>query len=896
MDMAEELLCFNGINGATGDYGLPPMTGEELARQLSGAEAPENLSELRHRSAQQQEQGHYGVKEGIDPKKLDESGWGVIFAHDGDPAVEEALAPLMALRREQAGDRFRRYAAGEGVRPGESKTKFLARHGAGPGPADPAKVPYYLLLVGSPEVIPYRFQSQIDVQYAVGRICFDTVEEYANYAASVVAAERGLVTRSRQVSFFGVTNPGDKATQLAERSLVSPLARYLDERRGDWQIEAIAKEAATKANLSRLLIGEASPAVLFAASHGMEFPLGDSRQLPHQGALLCGDWPGPAAWQGQGPIPQDFYLAADDLTSDARLAGLIGFFFACFGAGTPRHDEFARQAFKSLRAETAPMAFLAALPSKMLSHPKGGALAVIGHVERAWGYSFAWQGAGAQTAVFESTFDRLLDGHPIGSALEYFNERYAELSTVLADQLEEIEFGAVVDPYELAGLWTANNDARGYTVIGDPAVRLAVAAAGEAARAPSPWVMTPNEAPPPTPVLPVPPADEGPEALAFTVGATEEPATSEADDVRFSAYHPRALEVGEPKPLLVYTHLEAALAAIEADASGRLGHEAKAYRRGEATRGATLAPGAEITVVPQGDGLAFEPPQATLVWSGSWQRADFRMSATGSRVGHVIEGTVSCYVGPLLVADIRLPVVVPRAGETIPPGPESSLASTKMYPAVFASYSHADTPVVEAMEAACKALGMDYLRDVMTLKSGQSWSDKLLSMVEKADIFQLFWSPSASESAYVEQEWQHALRLAERKGKAFIRPIYWQRPMARVPAALSHLHFAPVELPSLVAKAPVPAAAPARHGLALAGDVAALATLTVSTWAAVDPAAPEGERLLARTRVGLTGEVDTWLAEAGVAAAQLRTHASTVSAALKARLDYLELLARRAGD
>lgn len=489
-------LTFNGINARSGTYLFEPMTTAQLAEVAKGntlehaRDDKDHLAELefRHRN---KDAAHFGVKQGIDASKLEQAGWGVMFpavAANSDEArrqaaIVEALSPLLELRKSQATrikeHYYKEYRGALGYRPGESKQKYLARLGTGPGPADPDKVPYYLLIVASPEEIPFHVQYQIDVQYAVGRIWFDTIEEYNNYARSVVAAETGELALAREIAFVGVANPDDMATQMSRHNLVGPLADLAESWTdvGRWTVSRYFDERADKAHVSQLFGGPKTPALLFSGSHGMGFDRGDPLQQRHQGALLLQDWTGPKQWKG--PIDESLYLSCDDLRSDAGMLGMIAFNFACYGGGTPKYDEFAKQAFKQ-RKEIAEQAFVSGLHRKMLGHPRGGALASLGHVERAWGYSFMWgsgkRGAAEpQLAVFESTLASLMKGLPVGMAVEYFNERYAEMASDLSLQLEELEFDPDAgDPYTLANMWTSSNDARGYAVLGDPAVRLSL--------------------------------------------------------------------------------------------------------------------------------------------------------------------------------------------------------------------------------------------------------------------------------------------------------------------------------------------------------------------------------------------------------------------------------------
>lgn len=469
--MNDTQLVFNGINGSDGAYLTQPLAPGQFAEQLVGAGPPPgDLDALKARDRMSRK--CLGLPFGVDAQALNEAGWAVVFPRAVDPEIREALAPLLALRAQEAGVLYREFFAQDGYLEHDTARAWLARapRGKSPGPVIPGKVPYYLLLVASPEQVPFRFQYELSVNYAVGRIHFETVEGYRNYARSVVSASTAQRCASPRALLFGTRNKADAATQMSADLLMTPLARHMSEQcPQDWQVEQCIGESATKASLLQALSAQKPPSLIFTASHGMGFPAGDERQRGQQGALLCQDWPGPL--QHRGAIPPAFYLGAEDLADDCCLSGSILMHFACYGAGTPHCDNFSQIAQPPRDIASAP--FLAALPMRALSLPAGGALACVGHVERAWSYSFNWPGCEAELVTFQSTLLALMKGRRVGLAMEHFSMRQAELAVALNGELEMLRFPTYQrDDLMLGDLWTAANDARNYLIIGDPAVQL----------------------------------------------------------------------------------------------------------------------------------------------------------------------------------------------------------------------------------------------------------------------------------------------------------------------------------------------------------------------------------------------------------------------------------------
>jgi hypothetical protein len=462
----------NGIDVETGEYAFPPQSIEDLAKRVLIRPGASEFSAIHMESPRS-----FGVPYGMDPAKPEEAGWGIIFHEDTPQNVRDALDPLVKWRQTRAFDRLKvlDYTKGEQIR------DWYRRHHISAGNVDPEIVPYYLLVVGPPDLIPFDFQYLLGVEYAVGRLSFDSASEYERYTRSVVDYEKaGTVPNTKEITYWGTRHLGDPPTNMSASLLIEPLANGIAGAAGALKRPIHADvgfgrklclgDDATKESLLASLHAGKSPALLFTASHGMAVRSGRPNQLTDQGALLCQDWP------GFGSVRPEHFLSAADIADDANVNGLVALVFACFGNGTPDVDQFPMDLSQAGDAPLlAPRPFIAALPRRLLAHPNGSALAVIGHIDRAWGFSIQSPKAPeAQIGTFRNSLGFILSGTPVGYALcGQFGARFAALSTALESFTSPTAPAAMhLNDRDLVTYWLERNDAQNYVMLGDPAVRI----------------------------------------------------------------------------------------------------------------------------------------------------------------------------------------------------------------------------------------------------------------------------------------------------------------------------------------------------------------------------------------------------------------------------------------
>jgi hypothetical protein len=418
------------------------------------------------------------------PDSLPEQRWGIVAPEGprGDRLVE-LIRPLREAREAaQGGGRAREYRVPPGM-DALAALKWKA-HIYQDEAVPEEQVPRYLLFLGDFHEVSLELQQVLAPGAFVGRLCFPTDEGYEAYVHKVLRWERQAATKERRRLLFFTAHDGSGATRMGFDGLMRPARLICEERRarGAFPADEVLEVGSPEDWSGEQLLAAAhsGPGVLFTMSHGLGVPHGDpgsyARQRERQGALC---------------LQSRDVLAASDLASRPFLPGGLWFFFACFSAGTPsrsayhawlsrlREDgEYFHRVDPVLahlpREGEAP--FVAALPQAVLANPEGP-LAVIGHADLAWTYSFRDEER-SYTSRFVSLLKALVMGRSAGLGLTGLTRFVDAVQTELAilySAEENAKYGhapPLQERIHRAHLWMARHDLAGYILLGDPAVRL----------------------------------------------------------------------------------------------------------------------------------------------------------------------------------------------------------------------------------------------------------------------------------------------------------------------------------------------------------------------------------------------------------------------------------------
>lgn len=441
------------------------------------------------------------------PNALAAQRWSVLVPEEGGDELLERIRPLIELRQNEQGGPICSYAAGKSpivegrpfkVPRGQSAQQAAQWIQDNLNRIPYARRPHYLLLLGGPDQISLELQQALSVYYFVGRVAFPTLDGYSDYAAKVVAYARPERWQSsaRALTYAVRTKMGIDAPDDGYTRLLVPVQKYTEDALNQCALSFKDVSPAPGLASARGLLDCArvdSPTILLSVSHGQgrSNAWSDEEQRRFQGQMSFGCENEP--------------LSADLVRRGAFLPGGMWFYFACYGAGTPaispyHHwlqrlpDEY--DVLRSLPRNGVP--FLSTLPLAALANPQGP-LAVIGHMDLAWNYSYdgrltiesasAQYGQDPRTGERSGHVERMAELTKLARRSEHpsrigpvFRSVLGDLPQVQDDLVQlydrdaargdKSDAGAI--PLQRAKLWMLRQDLRAYVLLGDPAAYLPV--------------------------------------------------------------------------------------------------------------------------------------------------------------------------------------------------------------------------------------------------------------------------------------------------------------------------------------------------------------------------------------------------------------------------------------
>jgi hypothetical protein len=356
--------------------------------------------------------------------------------------------------------------------------------------ADTGLPDQFLLIIGSPEKIPFGFQARLNTVAAVGRVFFSEDRDYQRYFRKIIDIDKNKPALNKTALFFAPCH--DAITRYSAQCMALPIADSVNKPPDPkdtvtgfaGNVNLIDVNASTrKANRNAFFDAvREKPCLVYTAGHGLFCP--DDRNRIYNGSICC-----PRSAKQGISLEEDTINAGHIARLDPDepfLEGAVFFQFACFGYGTPHISTIDHWMYDSSTKNRDPD-FLSALPQKMLAHPRGP-IAYVGHTDAALLLGFYDKSESDRAPLipsdrlkpFERAIDRLLKkNHTIGHSLFPMRNSLIRLNREVIEILDEHK----KDTHGIMGLFRPLApempetmlrliDARNFMIFGDPAVRL----------------------------------------------------------------------------------------------------------------------------------------------------------------------------------------------------------------------------------------------------------------------------------------------------------------------------------------------------------------------------------------------------------------------------------------
>ena len=464
--------------------------GEAGGQTLEGGLNEKSMSRTGATAEESQQKPLSFLDPGGDPNSLADQGWGVVApaGRRGDRLLA-LIEPLLARRAEDQGREVRVYRVEPEMSAGEA-VSWMDRTFVGNELQE--DLPGYVAVLGGLTEVSLATQQALSSACNTGRIGFAGDAGYESYIAKLLAREgAGQVAHEMARALYFTAIDGTPATTVGRELLMKPcIADAREQReRGRFPVTDVLELEGKAADAGDALLDAAAvdhPSVLLSCSHGMGAPRAGWSTRDHQQAM-----------QGALCLGEGEHITADGVVEQPFLPGGIWLYFACFGAGTPASSayhhwlrrlkelgEFGARLDAVLAALPRPgdPPFVAALPQTVLANPNGP-LAIIGHLDLAWSYSFQdldkYEEA-ERHRRFHGVMRQLVRGSRAGVALRSLLSARELAKTDLQTATDAMVRGEapgrepIDEDIRLGHRWMLHQDLDGYVLLGDPAARLAI--------------------------------------------------------------------------------------------------------------------------------------------------------------------------------------------------------------------------------------------------------------------------------------------------------------------------------------------------------------------------------------------------------------------------------------